>query len=72
MVRILNAIFLGPIKKNKYASGSGSENFRQGRHTYFLSVKFFILCILKGISPFKIQKIIFSSGKPKKMSRFHL
>ena len=30
-----------------------------------------ILCILKGISPFKMHKVIFFSRKPEKNSRFH-
>ena len=31
---------IGPNKKNKCVSGNGSENFRQGRHTYFLIIFF--------------------------------
>ena len=46
-------------------SGNESENFRYGRHTYFFLIIFFsgkniFLCILKGISPFKLHKLIYS------------
>ena len=30
-----NQTFLVPNKKNKCVSGNGSENYRQGRHSYF-------------------------------------
>ena len=58
-------------KKNKYVLGIGSENFRKGRHTFFNLFFFFeknnkILCILKGLSPFKMHKIIFFAENLKK------
>ena len=40
-------------------SGNRSENFCKGRYTYFFSGKNIISCILKGISPFKMHKILF-------------
>ena len=53
--------------KNKCVSGNRSENFKVtgkvGTHNYL--IYFFgknkILCILKGILPFKINKIIYFS-----------
>ena len=55
-----------PGKKNKSVSGNGSENFSQVRHAYFLNCMYYfylekiiILWILKGILPFKMNKIIF-------------
>ena len=52
-----------PNKNNKCVSGHGSENFRVGTkfffNYFFLSGKNTILCILKGILPFKMHKIIF-------------
>ena len=46
-------------QKNRCVSGNGSENFRYGRHTYvFFWEKNVFLCILKGILPFKMHKII--------------
>ena len=54
---------LGQIK-NKCVSGNGSENLgRVGHISYFSD---FLLCILKGISPFIIHKINFFSRKPEK------
>ena len=55
---------IGPNNKNKCVWGNRSENFSQGRHTYFFLIIFFldknvILCILKGVLPFKMHKIIF-------------
>ena len=48
---------------------------RVGTHIFlkkFFSGKIYIiLCILKGISPFKTHKIIFHPRKPEKNSRFH-
>ena len=38
---------------------------------YFFLGKTIILCILKGILPFKMYKIIYFSRKPKKNPRFH-
>ena len=65
-------IILRPNKKNKCISGNGSENFRLGRHTCFFYIFFFlekniILCILKGILPFKMHKIIFFPENLKKI-----
>ena len=56
-------------------SGNRSENFRLGRHTYHFLILFFlekkiILCILKGILPFKLLKIIFLSENLKKSLGF--
>ena len=67
--------WVSPNKKNKCVSGNGSENFRQGMHTYFFLTIFFlekniILCILKGISPFKMHKIIFFPENLKKFLGF--
>ena len=48
---------------------------RVGTHIFliiFFSVKNVILCILKGISPFKMHKIIFFSRKPEKNSTRNL
>ena len=61
IIRILGQI------KNKCVSGNRSENFRQGRHTYFInyffSEKNTMLCIL----PFKMHKIIFFLENLKKI-----
>ena len=38
---------------------------------YFFFWKIKILCILKGILPFKMHKIIYFSKKPEKKPRFH-
>ena len=43
---------------------------RVGTHIFFRK-KSTILCILKGISPFKMHKIIFFSRRPEKKYRFH-
>ena len=47
----------------KVCFGERSENFRYGRHTYFFIFFFLeknmILCISKGILPFKMSKIMF-------------
>ena len=64
-------VMIRPNEKNKCVSGNGFENFRYGRHTYFFNYFFFletniILCILKGISPFKMHKIIFFPENLKK------
>ena len=51
-------------------SGIGSENFRQGKHTFFkkeILEKNIILCTLKGILPFKMHEIIFFSENLKKI-----
>ena len=54
-----------PIKKNKCVSGNGSEILdREGRHIFkknhFLFLKKnVILCILKGILPFKMHQVIY-------------
>ena len=57
---IQNSLFtLRPDQKNKCVSGNGSEILgRVGTHIFFLiffSGKNIILCILKGISPFKMH-----------------
>ena len=58
---------LGQIK-NKCVSGSGSENFRLGRHKHFLILfwkRNMILCILKVILPLIIffpENLIFFLG----------
>ena len=41
----------------------GTHIFRIGTHNFFFWKKNIILCILKGISPFKMHKIIFFSNK---------
>ena len=63
-----------PNKKNKCVLGNGSENFfgRVGTPILFFFLIFFsgkniILCILKGISPFKMNKILFF---PEKLKQF--
>ena len=53
-----------------YVSGNGSEKLREGRYTFFFSGKNIFLCILKGILPFKIHKIIFFPENLKKNLRF--
>ena len=69
--------FSRPNKKNICVSGNWSENFRLGRHTYFFKIIFLfrkknkILCILKGMSPFKMHKIIFFLRKPEINCMFH-
>ena len=59
---------------NKHVSSNGSENFRYGKHTYFFKLFFsgknMILCILKGISPFKMHKIIYFPENMKKILDF--
>ena len=57
--------------KNKCVSGNGSEISARVVTHIFLNYYFFLeknimLCILKGISPFKMHKIIFFSRKPEK------
>ena len=63
------------MKKISMFWGKGLENLgRVGRHIsliLFFSGKNVILCILIGISPFKMHKIIFSSRKPEKNPRFY-
>ena len=46
---------------------------RVGTHIFFLKKKNkkIILCILEGISPFKMHKIIFFTRTPENISRFH-
>ena len=49
-----------PNKKDKCVLVNGSEIFRYMFFCYFFSLeKNIILCILKGILPFKMHKIIF-------------
>ena len=63
-------------KKNKCVSGNGSEKIREGRHTFhFFFILFYfgnnvILCILKGILPFKIHKFIYFPEDLKKILGF--
>ena len=51
------------IKKIKCVSCNRSEYLRYGRHTYFFLIMFFsgkkYFMHLKGISPFKMHKVIF-------------
>ena len=67
---LLTGSLLGQIKR-KCVSGNGFEISRRvGRHIIFSFFIFWksniILCILKGISPFKEHKIIFFSRTPEK------
>ena len=55
-----------PNKNNKCVSGHGSENLGRVGTKFFFNYFFClekntILCILKGILPFKMHKIIFFS-----------
>ena len=43
---------------------------RVGTHIFFSGKKNVILCILKGISPFKMHKILFFPENLKKKSKF--
>ena len=68
---IENAVGMRPNKKIRHVSGNRSEN----RHNYFFNYFFFlekiiILCILKGILPFKMPKSIFFGRKPNKILGF--
>ena len=65
-----------PIRPNKKISVFRVTGLkilgRVGRHTYYFLIffswkKIIILCILKGILPFKMHKIIFFSRKPEKI-----
>ena len=59
-------LYLGQIKKYKCVWGNRSENFRVGTHIFsiFFFWKNMILCVLKGISPFKMHKNHLFSRKP--------
>ena len=61
-----------PYKKINLFLVSGLKILgRVGTHIFFFSGKIYmILCILKGISPFKMHKIIFFSRKPEKNPGF--
>ena len=62
------------ICSNTIISGNRSKNNSEGRHTFFFVVVFcccflnsgkkYNLCILKGISSFKMHKILFFSRNP--------
>ena len=67
-INIQNYVYTFTFRPNKKmcVSGSRSENFRQGRHTYFFW-KDIILCILTGILPFKMHEIIFFPEDQKKI-----
>ena len=75
MYGICSTIQYYAIKKISVFRVTGLKSLgRVGTHiffNYFFSRKNTILCILKGISPFKMHKIIFLSRKPEKNSRFH-
>ena len=59
---------LGQIK-HKCVLGNMSKTLgRVGKHLF--SGKYIILCILKGISSFKMHKIIYFSRKPEKILGF--
>ena len=49
----------------------GKEIKCRAIYLFFATRKNIILCILKGISPFKMHKIIFFSRRPEKEPRFH-
>ena len=66
-------ILLRLNKKNKCVLGNRSENFREGRHTFFLIFFFwkkYKFMHLKGEMPFKMHKIIFFPRKPEKSLGF--
>ena len=58
-ITCIQQVLVRPNKKNKCVSGIGLKILgRVGTH-FFLWKKNIILCILKGIPPFKMHKIIF-------------
>ena len=59
-------LYMRPNKEKGCVPGNGSGNYRNGRPTFFYLQNDTISCILKGILPFKMHKIIFSPRKPEK------
>ena len=62
---------LGPNKKISVFRVTDLKSLGRGRHTYFLGEKNINLCILKGIFPFKMHKIIYVCPENLKKSGFH-
>ena len=64
-----------PLRPNKKISVFGVTELkilgRVGTFDFFFWKKKIILCILKGILPFKMHKIIFFSRKLEKKYRFY-